>query len=229
MQNPQTIKEAFLPLNGRLLDYEDGEFLINMHEYNEQIAVDKIRSVYLNASLFGDSEKYGEALKYKNRILRIQPTIEPLINAQSFSEELTRSRVMTCYNELANYFFYLTLIEEDTLDFIEKPTNGTVIEYQLEPNFKLKKLKSESGFESRMSAAEAALFLYYLTEKRISPLYSAISRGLLGKALFWIDNTSIKDTYKANIPPLNNLDLMALKGKLNEIIERIDKDLLIKK
>ena len=227
MTRPNSIQEAFYPLNRRLLSFEDYEFLADLEEMTDGTSVSMMRMVYLDASLFEDEVVFKYSTKYIDRLKAIYISLDAKINEQEKDDSWKENILKQFYIELGDYYYYLEKLQNETgnkdhLSLSESKSR----EYVLHEKFDLLKVKREAGFTGKLSAINVATLFYYLFKTGFSPYYSTATRARIGHALFWVNPKNISENFAGSQPAVLNKESTAeLIEKLNELIDFINSDI----
>lgn len=242
MQNPTTVKEAFLPLAARLLEYETEKYQIEYDSiYDESFITDIeyediVGSLALKVNLFPNAEVHEEAKKYERRVNNIIKNLKPRMYDYRFydgknemvktkTSQKKQNELMESWKlELFTYIEYMQLIQKLTLDKGETSNVQTVNEFQLPSDFKVS-IIPKTVFESNISNNEAGQFLYYLREIGIIPKYSKKSQSKLAKFLFFNSDQNVYAQLTERQFPHFKKDLKLLRERLLLMIEKIDLDI----
>lgn len=234
MENPKTIKEAFLPIEERLLEFETKSYLHPKIGYKLEPYKDRINEVTRLISRFSNYEIFQTAQSLSKRVSSMINKLEfPLylfeidvdgkVEEEKLSENMKNHIKNDWYNELNSYLLYLKVLEENN---VNSESDVVTVDDQLKVDEKKITILCNYGqFDSGMSAKEGALLIHYFIESNLSPIKSNATKGKICKALFNLDKDNVRTTYSDKGFPHYKKDLIKLMDKLNEMIVLVDRDL----
>lgn len=237
MQNPQTIREAFLPLNTRLYEFESEDYLFSGGEIIEVDPNMVVKLLLKTVSLFEDEEIFKESKLYELRVLDIIGNLkyrekeggvdymERELEQKPISKERQEELMDDWKFELHTYLNYLRSIQKSSNFGVEIIKNDSASPTLTPPNeSKFSELNQHTPV---LSSKEAALFLYYLQEIKVSPEFSKIGYGKLARLLFGRNEQNVRELFSLTDFPFFTKDLKALKERLTTLINRVGEDIKI--
>lgn len=228
MQNPTTIKEAFLPLAKRVLEYEIGTFNNDEDSRGIEQFENLIKDVSLSAKLFDDELIYKEASKYLELIRAIKTDLNGKLDAIDGVPINIKEYLVGLYTgEINLYLRYLKVLKENSEKSIEPnsiKSQAPPVAIYLPENFKAPQIQKH--FDPVLSPEEVSLFLNYLRELEIMPPFHNSQITLLSPSFFGVSNNTSREVM-SDIPQLkkDKSFLLPLKKSVEEILLKINSDI----
>lgn len=222
MLNPTTVKEAFEPLNKRLLEFQNFVFFEDLDQDPHTAANSLITHVYLSVLRMEESNKiFNEANLCETDILEILKNLDQIILGQGWSKEVANERIKNCRLELNEYLFHTNLLKEKfPLKQENHNSKDSIVPLEFIPK------EEGHNFKAKLSEKEAAILTHCFEELCWMPRYQKVSKGRLANYLFKRDADNVRGYFSdPTFPdsPTYLKDLVALKERIMGLSELIDK------